>query len=175
MYKPVQKTGSFPRHILCSRHGSASPDKKCAWSAPKLIFLPFLCWNRQIWSNFDKFVIILGETGATEIFFGGKCPVPPYDAVTENSLELNILGITLRIYSYNLLCQEWNKCQILTNIIPFLCFIGMYIKKVTELCGCHCYWLPSLTSWNESVYFNFLSSALRMISIMLANVKVYKK
>ena len=39
-------------------------SEKCMWSV--CFFVPFLCWNCQIWSNSNAFEIILGKIGGVK-------------------------------------------------------------------------------------------------------------
>ena len=53
---------------------------KFMWSSPNLVFSPFLCWNRQIWSNFNTFVIFGEVTGKENI--GGTPMALPLSVCT---------------------------------------------------------------------------------------------
>ena len=74
--------------------------KKCAKPAKICYFLPFVCWNRQIWSNLNAFVII----GDGQI--GGIPPYPLFHYLSECIVFPNLVWcmfVFLEICLLNLL------------------------------------------------------------------------
>ena len=57
--------------------GNVNSHEACKY----LIFLPFLCWNHQIWSNFNAYMSLFflggSKLGGKKIYFGGDAPIPP--------------------------------------------------------------------------------------------------
>ena len=61
----------FETHWWRQHHSLGAKKKKAYEECKKL---PFLCWNRQIWSTSNTFEIIWGKPGARNISMGANAP-----------------------------------------------------------------------------------------------------
>ena len=95
--------------------------KECERGPQNWLFLPFLCWNRQILSNSNTFVIIgANGGGGQENIFGSKCPfapVPTGQDAWQNRSKWHALK-----YSCSYYLSEWAWALLFIDRFPYCQF-----------------------------------------------------